>query len=58
MTDGEYYAAWHLYSTLILLHSVGSAAELRSRRGIAGLGCLLIAYGNLQTLHHIDIPEV
>ncbi|MEU6408065.1 histidine kinase [Microbispora sp. NPDC046933] len=58
MTNAEYYAAWHFYSTLILLHTVASAAELRSRRGIAGLGCLLIAYGHLQTLSHIDIPEV
>ncbi|MBB4919077.1 sensor histidine kinase [Streptosporangium saharense] len=58
MTNAEYYAAWHLYSTLILLHGVASAAELRSRRGIAGLGCLLIAYGHLQTLRHVDVPEV
>ncbi|MER7133474.1 sensor histidine kinase [Streptosporangium saharense] len=58
MTNAEYYAAWHLYSTLILLHGVASAAELRSRRGIAGLGCLLVAYGHLQTLRHVDVPEV
>ncbi|MFC3983013.1 sensor histidine kinase [Streptosporangium jomthongense] len=57
-TNPEYYAAWHFYSTLILLHSVASAAELRSRRGIAGLFCLLIAYGHLQTLRLVDIPEV
>ncbi|WP_067182603.1 sensor histidine kinase [Microtetraspora niveoalba] len=58
MTNAEYYAAWHFYSTLILLHNVASAADLRSRRGIAGIGCLLIAYGHLQTLRHIDIPEI
>ncbi|MER6515038.1 histidine kinase [Nonomuraea sp. NPDC001636] len=58
LTIGEYYAAWHFYSTLILLHTVASAAESRSRRGIAGLGCLLVAYAQLQIMPHVDVPEV
>ncbi|MEV0971355.1 sensor histidine kinase [Microtetraspora glauca] len=58
ITDAGYYAAWHFYSTLIMVHTVASAAELRSRRGIAGLGCVLIAYGHLQTLQYNDVPEV
>ncbi|WP_283135852.1 sensor histidine kinase [Rhizohabitans arisaemae] len=55
---GFYYAAWQFYSTLIMVHTVGSAAELRSRRGLAGLGCVLLAYGCLQTEPFIDLPEV
>ncbi|GGS93008.1 two-component sensor histidine kinase [Planobispora rosea] len=53
-----YYAAWHFYSTLILVHTVASAAELRSRRGLAGLGCVLAAYAFLQTLQSNDVAEV
>ncbi|GAA2870969.1 histidine kinase [Streptosporangium fragile] len=53
-----YYAAWHFYSTLILVHTVGSAAELRSRRGFAGLGCVLVAYAFLQTFQRNDVAEV
>ncbi|GHE45518.1 two-component sensor histidine kinase [Streptosporangium violaceochromogenes] len=58
VTETGYYAAWHFYSTLILVHTVASSAELRSRRGVAGLGCVLIAYGTLQTFKHVDGPEV
>ncbi|GLW99602.1 histidine kinase [Microtetraspora sp. NBRC 16547] len=58
ITNTWYYAAWHFYSTLILVHTVGSAAELRSRRGIAGLVCVLIAYGHLQTLPDNDVAEI
>ncbi|WP_051752797.1 sensor histidine kinase [Streptosporangium amethystogenes] len=54
--DG-YYAAWHFYSTLILVHTVASAAELRSRRGLAGLACVLVAYAGLQTFQRNDIAE-
>ncbi|WP_326637657.1 histidine kinase [Streptosporangium sp. NBC_01755] len=56
----EYYAAWHFYSTLILVHTVASAAELRSRRGIAGLACVLATYAGLQmqTFQSNDIAEV
>ncbi|MFF5108121.1 sensor histidine kinase [Streptosporangium sp. NPDC000509] len=54
--DG-YYAAWHFYSTLILVHTVASAAELRSRRGLAGLACVLVAYASLQTFQRNDIAE-
>ncbi|MEN3535377.1 histidine kinase [Microbispora sp. ZYX-F-249] len=53
-----YYAAWHLYSTLILVHTVAGAAEPRSRRGLAGLGCVLLAYAHLQTLQSNDVAEV
>lgn len=58
VTDAGYYAAWHFYSTLILVHTVASAAELRTRRGLAGLGCVLLAYTYLQTYQHIDVAEV
>ncbi|MER6173160.1 histidine kinase [Streptosporangium sp. NPDC001681] len=56
----EYYAAWHFYSTLILVHTVASAAELRSRRGLAGLACVLAAYVGLQmqVFQSNDIAEV
>ncbi|WP_169950590.1 histidine kinase [Microbispora sp. H11081] len=53
-----YYAAWHFYSTLILVHTVAGAAEPRSRRGLAGLGCVLLAYAHLQTLQSNDAAEV
>ncbi|MET8004814.1 sensor histidine kinase [Nonomuraea glycinis] len=58
VTDAGYYAAWHFYSTLILVHTVASAAELRSRRGLAGLGCVLLSYAYLQTFQHNDVAEV
>ncbi|MDA0646422.1 sensor histidine kinase [Nonomuraea ferruginea] len=58
VTEAGYYAAWHFYSTLILVHTVASAAELRTRRGLAGLGCVLLAYGYLQTFQHNDVAEV
>ncbi|MDA0632155.1 histidine kinase [Nonomuraea sp. MCN248] len=58
VTDAGYYAAWHFYSTLILVHTVASAAELRSRRGLAGLGSVLLAYAYLQTFQHNDLAEV
>ncbi|GAA3139482.1 histidine kinase [Planomonospora alba] len=58
VTDTGYYAAWHFYSTLILVHTVGGAAEPRSRRGLAGLGCVLAAYAHLQTLQSNDVAEV
>jgi len=54
--DG-YYAAWHFYSTLILVHTVASAAELRSRRGLAGLACVLATYASLQTFQRNDVAE-
>jgi signal transduction histidine kinase len=54
----DYYAAWHFYSTLILVHTVAGAAEPRSRRGAAGLGCVLVAYAHLQTLQDNDVAEV
>ncbi|MGW5261207.1 sensor histidine kinase [Microbispora sp. NPDC004025] len=53
-----YYAAWHFYSTLILVHTVAGAAEPGSRRGLAGLGCVLLAYAHLQTLQSNDAAEV
>ncbi|MBB2912080.1 signal transduction histidine kinase [Streptosporangium becharense] len=53
-----YYAAWHFYSTLILVHTVASTVELRSYRGGVGLGCVLTAYAYLQTLQTNDIAEV
>jgi signal transduction histidine kinase len=58
VTDAGYYAAWHFYSTLILVHTVASAAELRSRRGLGGLVCVLTTYGYLQTFQHNDMAEV
>jgi signal transduction histidine kinase len=58
VTEAGYYAAWHFYSTLILVHTVASAAELRTRRGLAGLACVLLAYGYLQTFQHNDVAEV
>ncbi len=58
VTGAGYYAAWHFYSTLILVHTVASAAELRSRRGLAGLGCVLLTYASLQTFQHNDVAEV
>lgn len=58
VTDGLYYPAWHFYSTLILVHTVASAAELRSRRGAAGLACVLLAYLFLETLQFVDLAEV
>ncbi|GIH77807.1 sensor histidine kinase [Planobispora longispora] len=58
VTGDGYYAAWHFYSTLILVHTVASASELRSRRGLAGLGCVLAAYAFLQTLQSNDLAEV
>ncbi|MEV4835315.1 histidine kinase [Nonomuraea sp. NPDC049486] len=58
VTEAGYYAAWHFYSTLILVHTVASAAEVRTRRGLAGLGCVLLAYGYLQTFQHNDVAEV
>ncbi|MFC4060057.1 sensor histidine kinase [Planomonospora corallina] len=58
VTDTAYYAAWHFYSTLILVHTVAGAAELRSGRGVAGLGCVLTAYAYLQTLQSNDLAEV
>ncbi|MGI5286237.1 sensor histidine kinase [Nonomuraea polychroma] len=58
VTGGLYYPAWHFYSTLILVHTVASAAELRSRRGAAGLACVLLAYLFLQTFQDNDLAEV
>ncbi|MGJ6967296.1 sensor histidine kinase [Streptosporangium sp. G11] len=58
MSGDGYYAAWHFYSTLILVHTVASAAELRSRRGFAGLACVLAAYAGLQTFQRNDVAEV
>ncbi|MBE3008857.1 sensor histidine kinase [Microbispora sp. NEAU-D428] len=58
VTGSAYYAAWHFHSTLILIHTVAGAAEPRSRRGLAGLGCVLVAYAHLQTLQGIDFAEV
>ncbi|GII04425.1 two-component sensor histidine kinase [Planobispora takensis] len=57
VTDDGYYAAWHLYSMLILIHTVASARELRSPQGAAGLGCVLGAYAFLLTLNDSDIAE-
>ena len=42
----------------ILVHTVASAAELRSRRGLGGLVCVLTTYGYLQTFQHNDMAEV
>ncbi|GAA4063057.1 sensor histidine kinase [Nonomuraea soli] len=53
-----YYAAWHLYSMLILAHTIAAAYDLRSRHGIAGLGCVIGAYIFLQTLEITDVPEM
>ncbi|WP_214109997.1 sensor histidine kinase [Acrocarpospora catenulata] len=58
LAPGVYYPAWHFYSTLILIHTVASAAELRSRRGIEGLVSVLVSYGYLQTLPDNDVPEI
>ncbi|BCB77940.1 sensor histidine kinase [Phytohabitans flavus] len=55
--DGYPYVAWQTYSTLILVHTVGSAAPLRSWYGIAGLAGTLLAYGRMQTLPDSDFAE-
>ncbi|GIH94337.1 sensor histidine kinase [Planobispora siamensis] len=57
VTDDGYYAAWHLYSMLILIHTVASARELRSPQGAMGLGCVLGAYVFLLTLNGGDVAE-
>ncbi|GAA3077013.1 sensor histidine kinase [Streptosporangium carneum] len=58
VTGGLYYPAWHFYSTLILVHTVAGAAELRSRRGAAGLASVLTAYLFLQAFQYNDLAEV
>ncbi|GAA5042775.1 histidine kinase [Thermocatellispora tengchongensis] len=58
VTGGLYYPAWHFYSLLILVHTVAGAAELRSRRGAAGLACVVLAYVCLQTFQYNDLAEV
>ncbi|GAA3412644.1 sensor histidine kinase [Streptosporangium vulgare] len=58
VSGGGYYAAWHFYSTLILVHTVASSTEPRSRRGFAGLACVLAAYAFVQTFQHNDVAEL
>ncbi|WP_436758988.1 sensor histidine kinase [Streptosporangium sp. V21-05] len=58
LSGGGYYAAWHFYSTLILVHTVAGSTEPRSRRGVAGLACVLAAYVFLQTFQRNDVAEV
>ncbi|MFI6818409.1 sensor histidine kinase [Nonomuraea sp. NPDC050328] len=58
LAGGSYYAAWHLYSMLILVHTIASAYDLRSRHGRAGLAAVLAAYAFLQTPQDTDVAEM
>ncbi|NAS20519.1 sensor histidine kinase [Herbidospora sp. NEAU-GS84] len=55
---GAYYPFWHLYATLVLVHTIGWAYELRSRAGLLGLAAVVAAWAHLQTRLWTDPPEV
>jgi signal transduction histidine kinase len=57
LDDGYPYVAWQVYSTLILVHTVGSAAPPLSRRGLAGIGGMLLAWARMLALPDQDVAE-